>query len=117
MNNVKSIADAKSVSGVTVDTLKNVTFTGDSFVKATGAIEPSINGSIWGKKQNDVVGPIKGNNGVYVYQIISQSKQSGKFDAKLQEQMAIQMHMRNLNNLTSDLYLDGKVVDKRYLFF
>lgn len=117
LNNVKSIADAKSVSGVTVDTLKNVTFTGDSFVKATGAIEPSINGSIWGKKQNDVVGPIKGNNGVYVYQIISQSKQSGKFDAKLQEQMAIQMHMRNLNNLTSDLYLDGKVVDKRYLFF
>lgn len=117
LQNVKSIAQAQKIAGAVVDSLSGVTFTGDSFVKATGAAEPALNGSIWQKKQGDFVGPVKGENGVYVYQVLAQAKQGGKYDPKQEEQMAVQMHLRSLNTFSSDLYLDGKVVDKRYLFF
>ena len=117
LKNIKDLAQAEKIQGVVIDTLSGVTFNGDSFVKATGAVEPALNGSIWQKKANAFVGPVKGENGVYVYQILAQAKQNGKFDAKQEEQSAIQKHLRSLGNYSSDLYFDAKVVDKRYLFF
>ncbi len=117
LKNVKDIAQAQKIPGAVVDSLSGVTFNGESFIKATGAVEPALNGSIWQKKANAFVGPVKGQNGVYVYQILAQAKQNGKFDAKQEEQLAVQKHLRSLNNYSSDLYFDAKVVDKRYLFF
>ena len=117
LKNVKDLAQAEKIQGAVIDSLSGVTFNGDSFVKATGAVEPALNGSIWQKKANAFVGPVKGENGVYVYQILAQTKQNGKFDAKQEEQLAIQKHLRSLGNYSSDLYFDAKVVDKRYLFF
>ena len=113
--NLTSVEAYAEAMGAKVDSVKFVNFA-TRRISGIG-IEPNLNAAVAMAQVDQVSAPVKGNNGVYVYQIISQSKQSGKFDAKLQEQMAIQMHMRNLNNLTSDLYLDGKVVDKRYLFF
>ena len=117
LKNVKDLAQAEKIQGAVIDSLSGVTFNGDSFVKATGAVEPALNGSIWQKKANAFVGPVKGENGVYVYQILAQTKQNGKFDAKQEEQLAIQKHLRSLGNYSSDLYFDAKIVDKRYLFF
>jgi peptidyl-prolyl cis-trans isomerase D len=117
LKNVKSIAQARTIPGVVVDSLNDVSFNGLSFVKATGAAEANINGSVWKHKVGDFVGPVKGMNGVYVYQILSQKKDNIPYNAKEQMQMAAQQHMRNASNFGSDLYMDGKVVDKRYLFF
>jgi peptidyl-prolyl cis-trans isomerase D len=66
---------------------------------------------------HDFVGPVKGRNGVYVYQVMSQSKQAMPFNEAQQEEAALENHIRNLSSFASDLYIDGKVVDKRYLFF
>lgn len=117
LKNVKNIAQAKAIPGVVVDSLNDVTFNGLSFVKATGAAEANINGSVWKHKAGDFVGPVKGMSGVYVYQILSQKKDNIPFNVKEQMQMAAQQHMRNASNFGSDLYMDGKVTDKRYLFF
>lgn len=117
LKNVKSIDEARKVPGAVVDSLNNVYFNGMAFVKATGGTEPAINGSIWNRHMHDFVGPVKGRNGVYVYQVMSQSKQAMPFNEAQQEQAALENHIRNLSSFASDLYIDGKVVDKRYLFF
>lgn len=115
---IKNIAQVKTVPGAIVDSLNNVSFAINSFVKATGTTEPKINGSVWNKKTNDFVGPIKGNNGVYVYQVVGTNKNTQiKFNEAEQENIARSQHMRNMSAFGSDLYLDGKVLDKRYLFF
>lgn len=117
LKTVKSVAQAKAIKDVVVDSVNDVTFNGVSFVRATGTPESAINGSIWHKKTGDFVGPIKGLNGVYVYQVLSQQKDAVPFNTKQQEQEAAQRHMRSVANFGSDLYLNAKVIDKRYLFF
>lgn len=117
LQNVKSIAQAKAIPGVAVDSLNDVSFNGFAFIKATGTAESTINGSVWKHKSGDFVGPVKGMNGVYVYQVVSQKKDNIPFNVKEQMQMAAQQHMRNASNFGSDLYMDGNVSDKRYLFF
>lgn len=115
---VKSIAAAKAVPGAVVDSLNAVTFNGTSFIRATGATEPRVNGSVWRKKANQFVGPIKGNSGVYLYQVLNITTDKNlKYNEAEQENSARTIHMRNMSQFGTDLYLDGKVVDHRYLFF
>ena len=115
--NVKSVAEAQAVQGAVTDSINDIYFGQDAFIKATGSVEPALSGSLWEEQNGSFVGPVKGNNGVYVYQILDQTKQEDEFNDKQQEERAAQLHARNLNNLLSDLYIKAKVVDKRYLFF
>lgn len=117
LKGVKSLAEAQKIPGAMIDSLNDVNFNSRCFVKATGAVEPAINGSVWHHHANDFVGPVKGKNGVYSFVIASQKIMPVKFNEAQEEQSAMQNHLRNLSNFSSDLYIDGKVVDKRYLFF
>ncbi len=118
LKDVKTIDAAMAVEGAAMDSLKNVLCSGSAFVKATSATEPLINASVWNKKKDDFVGPVKGENGVYVYQIIDQKDHSiMKFVENLQKENAVQSHLHNLTSFITELYLKGKVIDKRYLFF
>lgn len=118
LKGVRSVAQASAIKGAIVDSLNHVTFATNSFVRATGTTEPKINGSVWHKKAGQFVGPIQGNNGVYVYQVLSTATDSkAKFNEAEYENQARAEHLRNMSAFGGDLYIDGKVVDKRYLFF
>ena len=114
---IQSIADAKA-KGLAIDTLKGVTFSGNTFVPATGALEENINGSLANRKVNDFVGPIKGNSGIYYYQVIASNKdKEAKYKEEEQMNIARSQHIRNVQSFGSDLFLKADIKDKRYLFF
>ena len=114
---IKSIADAKA-QGYSIDTLKAVSFNGNAYVPSTGTLEENLNGSIVNKKVNDFVGPIKGDGGVYFYQVIANNKDSeATYKEEDQMNIARTQHLRTVQSFGSDLFLKGNVKDKRYLFF
>lgn len=113
-----NIAAAQEIGGVSVDSLHNVTYSGATFLPKAMTMEPSINSSVWSKKAGDFVGPVKGNSGVYVYQVLEQTDESEKVELATMQSTATQTHMRGvLQMYLQDLYLDGKVKDERYKFF
>lgn len=114
---VKSIADAKSHNAV-IDTIKHVSFAAPSFIAATTSSEPLIGAVAAKTAKGAFAGPIKGNNGVYLMQVINKNKTSEKFDAKSEQaSTAMQAFRLASNNIISTLYLNANVKDTRYKFF
>ena len=115
--NLKSIEEAGQ-KGAAIDTLKGITFNGNTFVPTVGSTDLAINGSIANKKANQFVGPVKGGAAVYYYKVLD-VKQDKAVPYKETDQMnmARSQHMRNLQTFGNDLFIKGKVIDKRYLFF
>ena len=63
-------------------------------------------------------GPVKGNNGVYMMQVIDKTKTAEKFDAKNEEASIGMNHFRNASStIINSLYMKAKVKDNRYKFF
>ena len=116
---VKSIADAKAKGAIIVDSLSQVTFSAPVFISATGASEPVLSGAIAATAKGQFsAAPVKGNAGVYLFQVIDKAAREGvKFDAKAQEAKLRQRAMQYAGNFTNELYGKAKVVDNRYLFF
>lgn len=115
--NLKSVEEAGQ-KGAAIDTLKGITFNGNTFVPTVGSTDLAINGSIANKKANQFVGPVKGGAAVYYYKVLD-VKQDKAVPYKETDQMnmARSQHMRNLQTFGNDLFIKGKVIDKRYLFF
>lgn len=116
--NVKTLAAAQKIQGAVTDTVSHVTFSAPAFVRATTTSEPVVSALAAKTPQGAFAGPVKGNSGVYMLQVLQKSKTAGKFDEKAEETQASQMSFRYLSqNIISDLYLKAKVKDLRYKFF
>ena len=116
-NGVKSIAAAKA-KGAMVSTVNQVTFAAPVFVQATGASEPALSGAVYAAKAGAFSShPVKGMAGVYQFQVLKRTKNAEKFNEKEQEGKLIQKAMQYAGNFMNELYIKGKVVDNRYLFF
>lgn len=114
---VNSIAAAKA-KGAQVIEVNQVTFAAPVFVQSTGASEPALSGAVAGTKQGAFSShPVKGQAGVYQFQVIKRSKNAAKFDAKQQERKLRQRSMQYAGNFMNELYIKANVVDNRYLFF
>lgn len=114
---VNSIAAAKS-KGANVSTVSQVTFAAPVFVSATGASEPALSGAVSATAKGAFSkSPVKGNAGVYLFQVSNRTNREGKFDEKTQEQKLRQRAMQYAGSFTNELYVKSKVVDNRYLFF
>ena len=114
---VKSLADAKA-KGAKVDTVKQVTFNAPVFVKLTGASEPALSGAVAATQKGKFSAtPIKGNAGVYFFQVDNKTTLENKFDAKAAEERQKQRAMQNAGNFMQELYQNAEVKDNRYLFF
>ena len=117
VGNVKSLADAKS-KGANVSSVEQITFAAPVFISATGASEPALSGAVAatakGKFSN---APVKGNAGVYLFQVADKSDRPVKFDADAQEKKMRQKALQYAGSFTNELYRKAKVVDNRYLFF
>ena len=68
-------------------------------------------------KVNGVKNIVKGNAGVYLFQVVNKTNRPVKFDDKTYEQKCRQKAMQYAGNFMNELYLNAHVVDNRYLFF
>ena len=118
LKGVNSIAAAQA-KGAKVSTVSQITFAAPAFVQATGSAEPALSGAVAataaGKFSKN---PIKGNAGVYVFQVVKKALRAGsKYNEAMAMQQAAQQNMQFLSNFMQDLILKANVVDNRYLFF
>ena len=117
LNGVTSIAAAKA-KGAVVTPVNQVTFASPVFLTATGASEPALSGAVaaTAKGAFDKT-PVKGNAGVYMFQVTGRTMRPVKYNAKETELRLRQRAMQYAGNFMNQLYINGKVVDNRYLFF
>ena len=114
---VKSFAAAKA-KGATVAPVNQVTFSAPVFVMSTGASEPALSGAVAATAKGQFSAkPVKGNAGVYVFQVTNRTTRPGKFDAKTEEEKTRQKALQFAGNFMNELVIKAGVVDDRYLFF
>uniref|UniRef100_A0AB33JGB8 Periplasmic chaperone PpiD n=1 Tax=Prevotella sp. GTC17262 TaxID=3236797 RepID=A0AB33JGB8_9BACT len=117
LQGVNSVAAAKA-KGATVSPVNQVTFAAPVFVPVTGASEPALSGAVAATKKGQFSAkPVKGNAGVYVFQVVNKQAGSAKFNDKSEEQKLRQKALQYAGNFMNELYMKAKVVDNRYLFF
>ena len=117
LNGVNSVNAAKS-KGANVTTINQITFAAPTFIPSTGASEPALSGAVAATAQGKFSAhPVKGNAGVYVFQVMNKTNRAGKFDEKSEMQKLRQKYMQNAGNFMNELYIKANVVDNRYLFF
>ena len=114
---VKSIAAAKA-KGAKIATVNQITFAAPTFISATGASEPAVSGAVSATKKGAfVANAVKGDAGVYLFQVTGKTNRPVKFDEKAYEQKCRQKAMQYAGNFMNELYMKAHVVDNRYLFF
>ena len=109
LTDMNSIAEAL---GQTVSTKEGVTF-GSMTSTST---EPAFVGAVAGAEPGVISGPVAGNVGVYVFNVLN--RETGAFytedDAKIR---AAQVEAYQINNLSSIFNKRGEIVDNRARFF
>ena len=117
LKGVNSIAAAQA-KGAKVSTVNHITFAAPAFIQATGAAEPALSGAVAATAQGKFCSaPVKGNAGVYVFQVVKKQMRPAKYNEEQQIQMCRQRAMQYMGNFMQDLVFGAGVVDNRYLFF
>lgn len=117
LKGVNSIAAAQA-KGAKVSTVNQITFAAPAFIQATGAAEPALSGAVAATTQGKFCSaPVKGNAGVYVFQVVKKQMRPAKYNEEQQIQMCRQRAMQYMGNFMQDLVFGAGVVDNRYLFF
>lgn len=80
-----NLAKIKAYQGARIDTIKDVNFMSQSY-------DPAILGNLANPKANQYVGPVKGYNSVFAFQVLNVNKQA---DAKYDEQQYIMTSATN----------------------
>ena len=117
LKGVNSIAAAQA-KGAKVSTVNQITFAAPAFIQATGAAEPALSGAVAATAQGKFCSaPVKGNAGVYVFQVVKKQMRPAKYNEEQQIQMCRQRAMQYMGNFMQDLVFGAGVVDSRYRFF
>lgn len=117
LKGVNSIAAAQA-KGAKVSTVNQITFAAPAFIQATGAAEPALSGAVAATAQGKFCSaPVKGNAGVYVFQVVKKQMRPAKYNEEQQIQMCRQRAMQYMGNFMQDLVFAAGVVDNRYIFF
>ena len=114
---VNSISAAKA-KGAQVSAVNQVTFAAPVFVQSTGMSEPALSGAVAATAKGKFSSAaVKGNGGVYLFQVLKKKMRPVKFNAKEYEQRQRQKMMQYAGNFMQELYINANVKDNRYLFF
>lgn len=114
---VNSISEAKA-KGAQVSAVNQVTFAAPVFVQSTGMSEPALSGAVAATAKGKFSSAaVKGNGGVYLFQVLEKKMRPVKFNAKEYEQRQRQKMMQYAGNFMQELYINANVKDNRYLFF
>ena len=82
------------------------------------ASEPIIGAVTAKTAKGAFAGPVKGNNGVYMLQVVDKKKTAEKFDKVAEQKSAAQTNFQMASNaIINALYLKADVKDNRYKFF
>ncbi|MDO4994606.1 MAG: SurA N-terminal domain-containing protein [Bacteroidales bacterium] len=115
---VKSIDAAKQIEGAVADTVRHITFAAPTFVSATMSSEPAISSTVSKTAKGQFAGPVKGTNGVYMFQVLDKKQTEEKYDEKGEVAQAANSNFRYVSqSLLNDLYMKANVKDLRYKFF
>lgn len=118
LNGANTIEQFASKFDATVDTIKHVSFASPTFVSATSANETLIGAATANTKVGEVSAPIKGNMGVYMAKVLSNSKTSDEFNSSdEQKSLSSQYFQIAINGLLRDLRNNAEVKDLRYKFY
>ena len=121
MSAVKDLAAAAKLAGAQpIDTVKHVTFAAPVFVSSTSASEPALSGAIAKAAKGQFVQGVKGNGGVYAFQVIGEKKNDAKLDdaaKQATQQQVVGQQLRGISRFMQELYEKAEIKDNRYLFF
>ena len=117
MKGAQSMSDVTKIADVITDTIKHITFTSNAFISKVGSSEPALSGAVSQAAKGDFRCGVKGNAGIYAFQVLNQNKLAGEYDQKKEEEQASMMSKRASSSFTSELYEKANVVDNRYLFY
>ena len=114
---ITSIAQAAQ-KGAVVDTVEHVTFNAPMYISKANASEYSVCGAIAAAKQGEFSKtPVKGDQGLYLFQVVERKQLPMQFSAKGSELDVRQKALRFVGSFMQELYLKADVTDNRYLFF
>ena len=95
-----------------------MTFNSPVFIPAVGASEQALSGAVAATAKGKFCAkPVKGEAGVYVFQIMDKKMRPGKFDEKTMRDNSRQKALQWAGNFMNEHYIKAGVVDNRYLFF
>lgn len=120
MAKAKGIKDLKNAKakGAQIVSIPQITFAAPAFVSITGTTEPALSGAVAATKAGQFSShAIKGNGGVYLFQVSSKKNRGQKYDEKSYEQRMAQRYMQAAGNFMQELYINADITDNRYLFF
>lgn len=118
VKNIKTFAEAQKVKDAVVDTIKHISFAAPAYIASTGASEPLVSAVAAKTAKGAFSGAVKGNAGVYMFQVTNKNKTSEKFDEKGEKATIAMNNYRNASSaVINSLYLKAKVKDLRYKFF
>jgi len=116
-NGVKNIAQAKA-KGAKIVPVNQITFNAPAFIQVAGASEPALSGAVaatpLGKFSSH---PVKGEGGVYMFQVKDKRSLALKYDEKSYLQRLAQRAMQMAGNFMQELYIKADIKDNRYMFF
>ncbi len=117
LQGVKNISGAKA-KGAQITTVNQVTFAAPVFVQATGMSEPALSGAVAATAKGRFSShAVKGNAGVYMFQVTGKTNRKVKYDEKEYERRLVQKSLQYAGGYMQDLYINAGVKDNRYLFF
>ncbi len=118
VKNVKSFSEASKVKNAVCDTVRNITFAAPTFVRSINASEPVLSAAAAKTDNGKFAGPVKGNMGVYMLQVINKTKTAEKFDVKTEQTSVAQNNSRStFYGIMPVLAKKADVKDTRYKFF
>ena len=114
--NLSSMSDYAEAMGSEIDSVKFVNFNTSNITNLGN--EPILNAYAAYGPLNTVVGPLKGNAGVYVINVINREQSTEEYDAKQQKTQLQSNSMYRLQTQSVEVLKEKlKVVDNRYKFF
>lgn len=114
---VKNINAAKA-KGAQIVPVQQITFASPAFVSIAGTTEPALSGAVAATKVGTFSAhAVKGNGGVYLFQVTAKKNRGQKFDQKAYEQRMTRQALMAATNFMQELYINADITDNRFMFF
>ena len=116
MQSMKSVAEVAKMTDAKQDTINSITFAAPVYIAGMSS-EPALSGAATAAQKGQFVNCIKGDAGVYAFQVLAKNKLEGKFDQKQEQAQQASANMRSINGFMQTLVRKAKIVDDRYKFY
>ena len=120
MEACNDLAAVKKLAGVQMDTIRHITFASPVFIPSVSSSEAALSGAVAKTAKGGFNKCVKGNGGVFAFQVLNESKSTAKLDdatkKSTKDQLANQT-MRAASQYMQELYQRADVKDNRYMFY